>query len=137
MLEATRLSNKHNPVEAKYSAYDGELLAVYKAIKRFRYFIEGRCFRIFTDHKPLVTTFVNNKQSYTPRQLPYMDYIGQFTTDIRHIKGTNNTPADAVSRSIYAVASLTVDYAVIVADQVSDAGLQRLKDNPSLVMKKV
>ena len=66
-----------------------------------------------------------------------MDYIGQFTTDIRHIKGTNNTPADAVSRSIYAVASLTVDYAVIVADQVSDAGLQRLKDNPSLVMKKV
>ena len=131
------LEKKHNPAEEKYSTYDRELLAIYRAIKRFRDFIEGRRFHIFTDHKPLVTMFVNNKQSYTPRQLRHMYYIGQFTTDIRHVKGTDNTPADALSRNISAVASPTIYYAAIAAYQVSDTELQRLKDNPSLLMKKV
>ena len=83
MLEATSFSQRHYPAEEKYSAYDREL-AIYKAL------IEGRRFYIFTDHKPLVTMFVNNKQSYTRRQLRHMDYIRQFTTDIRHVKGTDN-----------------------------------------------
>ncbi len=39
--------------ETRYSAYDRELLAIYMAIKHFRYFIEGRQFYILTDHKPL------------------------------------------------------------------------------------
>ena len=127
-------SKKPNPAEAKYSAYDRELLAIYKAIKHFRYFIEDRRLNIFTDHKPLATMFVNKKQFYNPRQLRHMDYIG-LTNDIRHLKSTGNTPA--LFRNISAVASSTIDYAAIAADQVSDSELQHLKDNPSLVMKKV
>ena len=131
----SKKNKKHNPGEERYNAYDRELLAIYKAIKRFLYFIEGRRFHIFADHKPLVTMFVNNKQSYTRRQLRHMDYIRQFTTDIRHVKGTDNTPADALSCNISAATSPTTDYATIAADQVPDAEWQRLKDNPSLVMK--
>ena len=59
-------SKKFSSAEAKYSAFDRELLAIYKAIKRFRYFIKGRQFHIYTDHKPLVTLFSNIKTSYTP-----------------------------------------------------------------------
>ena len=130
-------SKKFTSAEAKYSAYDRELLAIHKAIKRFRYFIEGRRFHIYTDHKPLTTTFLKNKDSYTPRQLRCMDYISQFTTDLRHVKGADNAPADALSRNISAISASPIDYAAIAADQAADAELQRLLDNPALKMKRI
>ena len=48
-------SRKLKPSETHYSAFDRELLAVYLAIKHFRYFVEGRTFHILTDHKPLTS----------------------------------------------------------------------------------
>ena len=50
-------SRKLLPAEKKYSTFDQELLAMYLAVKKFRYFIEGRKFAIFTDHKPLTFVF--------------------------------------------------------------------------------
>ena len=129
-------SQKLNSAETKYSAYDRELLAIYKAVKRFRYFIEGRSFHIYTDHKPLTTIFLRNKMSYTPRQLRHMDYVSQFTTDIRYIKGVDNAPADALSRGISAISS-SLEYTAIAADQSGDAELARLLQNPALKMKKL
>ena len=38
--------------ETKYSAVDRELLAIHLAMRHFRYFLEGRRFAVFTDHKP-------------------------------------------------------------------------------------
>ena len=43
-------SHKLSPAERKYSTFDRELLAIYRALKHFRYFVEGRTFSIFTDH---------------------------------------------------------------------------------------
>ena len=60
-------SRKLTPAEAKYSALDRKVLAIYRAIERFRYFVEGQQFHIFTDHKPLTTIFHNNKPNYIPR----------------------------------------------------------------------
>ena len=42
------------PAETRYSTFDRELLAIYLAIRHFRYFLEGRNFYVLTDHKPLV-----------------------------------------------------------------------------------
>lgn len=84
--------------ESKYSAYDRELLAMYIAVKRFKHFIEGRSFFILTDHKPLTFAFNQKLDKCSPRQFRHLDYIGQFTTDIRHIKGSDNQVADALSR---------------------------------------
>jgi len=39
---------------SKQIAYDTELLAIYEAIKHFRYMLEGRNFHVITDHKPRV-----------------------------------------------------------------------------------
>jgi RNase H-like domain found in reverse transcriptase/Reverse transcriptase (RNA-dependent DNA polymerase) len=47
-------SKKLSQAEAKYSAFDRELLAVYSAIIHFQHLVEGRNFAVFTDHKPLV-----------------------------------------------------------------------------------
>ena len=130
-------SKKFSSAEMKYSAFDRELLAISKAIKRFRYFIEGRQFHVFTDHKPLASLFINNKNSYTPRQLRHIEYISEFTTDIRHVNGLDNAPADALSRISAVGASPLIDYAAIAAAQVGDPELKQLMENPALSLKKL
>ena len=91
-------SRKLSPAETKYSTFDRELLAIYLAIKHFRHFIEGRVFHVSTDHKPLTFSFATTSNRYTPRQARHLDFISQFTTDIRHVKGSNNPVADTLSR---------------------------------------
>jgi cleavage and polyadenylation specificity factor subunit 1 len=90
-------SRKLTPTQAKYSTYDRELLAIYLAIKHFRYFIEGREFTVFTDHKPL-TTALFTKSDRSPRQANHLDFISQFTSDIQYIPGKDNVVADYLSR---------------------------------------
>lgn len=90
-------SKKLNP-EAKYSAFDQKLLTIYLAIKYLRYLIEAWRFTIYTDHKPLTYAFRQNREKCTPRQFHYLDYIGQFTTDIRYVIGQENITVNALSR---------------------------------------
>ena len=104
--------------QRKYSAYDRELLAIYTAVKRFRHALEGRHFIIYTDHKPLTYAFKQNLDKCSPRQFRLLDYIGQFTTDIRYIKGPDNNVADALSR-IEAI-GMSVDHRTHAAAQESD-----------------
>ncbi len=40
----------------RYSTFDRELLAAFSAVRHFRFLLEGRQFRLLTDHKPLVTS---------------------------------------------------------------------------------
>ncbi|UYV78910.1 hypothetical protein LAZ67_17000240 [Cordylochernes scorpioides] len=91
-------SRKLDAAQRKYSAYDRELLAVYLSIKHFRHLLEGRQFPVYTDHKPLTYAFQQNLDKASPRQCRHLDFIGQFTTDIRHIAGCENVPADFLSR---------------------------------------
>jgi hypothetical protein len=50
-------SRKLSPAQQKYSAYDGELLAIYEDVRYLRHMLEARHFTILTDHKPLTLTF--------------------------------------------------------------------------------
>ena len=88
-------SKKLRPAETRYSTFDRELLAIYLAIKHFRHFVEGREFHIATDHKPLTFALSTASDKYTPRQIRHLDYIAQFSTDIRYIAGHHNLVADA------------------------------------------
>ena len=99
-------SKKLSPTEVKYSTFDRELLAIYKSIHHFRHFLEGRIFTIFTDHKPL-TFALNSKTERSPRQTRHLEYIAEFTSDIKYIKGKDNIVADTLSR-IPEIGSLSV-----------------------------
>jgi hypothetical protein len=78
-------SNKLNVAQQKYSTYDRELLAIYEAAKHFRHMLEARHFIIFTDNKPITYAFQQKRDKCLPRQFNYLDFVAQFTTDIRHI----------------------------------------------------
>lgn len=91
-------SRKFTPAQTRYSTYDRELTAIYESIKYFKHFLEGRDFHILTDQKPLIHAFKQRADKASPRQCRQLSYISQFTTSIRHITGSENTVADALSR---------------------------------------
>ncbi|KAI5737937.1 hypothetical protein M8J77_000914 [Diaphorina citri] len=118
-------SRKLSPTEEKYSTYDRELLAIYSAIQRFTYLLEGRQFPIFTDHRPLTYAFTKVKDNASPRQIRHLAFISQFSTDIRYVKGNHNAPADALSR-IETIVCKNVSASRIAEAQSSDAELKHL-----------
>ena len=77
-------SRKLSDTEKGYSTYDRELLAVFAGIKHFQYMLEGRQFCFYTDHKPLTFSFRKKTLKSSPRQNRQLDFISQFTTDIRY-----------------------------------------------------
>ena len=53
-----------------------------------------------TNH--LLVHFGQIRRIYSPREMRHLDYLLQFTSDIGHLKGTENIPADAMFRTINA-----------------------------------
>lgn len=122
-------SKKLSPSQQKYSPYDRELLAIYEAIKHFRFMVEARPFTVRTDHKPLTFAFTTHRQNSTPRQFRYLDFISQFTTDIRYVAGKENVVADALSR-VSEIAK-PIDYRSLANEQATDGELHSLLQNGS------
>ena len=90
-------SKKLQPAETCYSVFDRELLAVYLSIRRFRHFLEESPFTIYTDHKPLVQALVRQSDPWSPRQQRHLSYISEYSTDIHHVSGKDNTIYNRVS----------------------------------------
>lgn len=129
-------SRKLSSAQKKYSPYDRELLAIYEAIKYFKHMVEARTFVVMTDHKPLTFAFTKLRDSCSPRQFRYLDFISQYTTDIRFVAGRDNVVADTLSR-INEV-TLPIDYQSLAHAQKTDDELQHLLTNSSsLVLEKV
>ena len=61
------------------------LLIIYLAVKHFAYFLQDRNFQILTDHQPLIYAMKRNFDDCTGRRLRYLQYISEFTTDIKYI----------------------------------------------------
>lgn len=91
-------SRKFTTAQTKYSTYDRELTAIYEAIKYFRHFLEGRTFKVLTDHKPLIYVFRQRSDKASPRQIRQLSFIAQFTTRIEFLSGADNAVADSLSR---------------------------------------
>ena len=89
---------KLTPAQQKYSTFDRELLAIYLALKHLRYFVEGRDFYIVTDHNPLTYALHSRSTTHSSRQARQLDYISQFTSDLRHLPDSANAAADTLSR---------------------------------------
>ena len=93
------------------------MLALYLAIRHFRFLVEGRNFTAFTDHKPLVDAIFKVSDPWTARQQRQLSCISSFTTDIEHIYGKDN--AVAISN-----VSMGIDYTAMAAAQVVSEEIQ-------------
>ena len=85
-------------------------LAVYLGVRHFRHYLEGRDFPIFTDHRPLTFAMGKSSEPWSHRQARHLEYISQYSTDIRHVSGVDNAVADALSRAAIEEVRLGVDF---------------------------
>ncbi|GFX55690.1 transposon Tf2-11 polyprotein [Trichonephila clavipes] len=134
------LSVKLSKSQQKWSTYDRELLAIYISVKRFRHMLEGRDFIIYTDQKPLMYAFMQNPDKCSPRQWRHLDFISQFSTDVRHINGTHNAVADALSRiEVNQISNSFLDFEALSKAQLEDNELPSFQNDEksSLVFKRV
>ncbi len=130
--------NHLSQLKTRYSTFDRELLAAYLAVKHFRYFVEGREFHSLTDHKPLVYAIHTLSSKHSPHQARHLDFIAQFTSDIRHVKGNDNVPADALSRveanAVLSDSPPVTDFRAMAAAQESDPDVLQMRSSSSLTL---
>lgn len=119
-------SEKLSKAQRNYSTFGRELTAAKKAVQYFRYLVEGRKLVIFTDHKPLTFAMGSSTDNRLPHEQRYLNYISNFTTDIRHISGSKNTVADALSRVAAISTPSLIDYEQLAIDQAGDSELASL-----------
>lgn len=89
-------SRKLKGAETRYSVTERECLAVVFAIQKFRPYIEGYHFKIYTDHSSLIWLF---RQENPPGRLArWIMGLSQYDFEIHHRKGDQNIVPDALSR---------------------------------------
>ena len=129
-------SKQLRPPELKYSTFDRELLALFLAVRHFRYFLEGRIFTLYTDHKPLTFAFARTSDPWTDRQQRQLAYLSEFSTDIQHVSGKANSVADALSRAQITTISESLhdlDYSALAEAQTTDPDRALLSDSSLLL----
>ena len=90
-------SQKLSKVEARYSQFEREALAVRWACEKVYLCLYGIKFEIRTDHKPLVTVLSAKSKPPSARIERWLLYLQQFQYTLTHIPGKENA-ADVLSR---------------------------------------
>ena len=82
--------------ERKYSATKKELLAIVFALNRFHYYLWGRHFDLYTDHRAL--TYIHSQQDLNPMMTGWQDTILNYSFSVHYRPGIINILPDALSR---------------------------------------
>lgn len=125
-------SHKLTESQTKWSTYDRELFAIYLAVEYFECLIQARNFAIITDHKPLLSMFTGKNNGKLVRRSRQIEYIAQFTSDIRHISGTSNIVADALSRMETLAIRAPITLKQIALEQSNDEEIESITKNTNL-----
>ena len=120
-------SRRFKPAQTRYSTFCRELVGVYLAVRHFRHVLKGQEVIIFTDNKPLTSALTAVSDRHSPRETRHLDYIAQFTSDVRHIPGKANVAADALSRTVAMLSTTRPplhDFTAMAGAQQEDSSLQ-------------
>lgn len=110
-------SHKLNAAERNYGAGELELLAVVRALKEFRPYLEGSEFSVMSDHQNL--RYVHTQVPPSKRYARWVEYLQQFAAKINYVKGSKNL-ADALSRRPdHIVLNATLTAAVVGEDLIA------------------
>ena len=90
-------SKKFNAFQLNYSVIEKETLALVWALQHFDVYVGSSTpLVVHTDHNPL--TFLQSVHCPNRRLMRWMLYLQSYCLEIRHIKGSENVVADALSR---------------------------------------
>ena len=98
----------------------------YQGIKHFKFDVVCRDLTVYTDHKPLTSALAKSEKVTNERQARQLDFISQYTRDIRHVAGEDNQVADTLSRVDSVAPLATVDSATLAAAQREDLEVRRI-----------
>ncbi|KAG8929440.1 hypothetical protein FRC01_004339 [Tulasnella sp. 417] len=92
------MSKSMTPAERRYDIYDKEMLAIVRAFKYWRHYLEGGKFpiRILTDHKSL--EYFKKAQTLNHRQHRWLQDLSRFNFTISYRPGSKSGKPDALSR---------------------------------------
>ena len=86
-------TRKLNPAQRNYDTTERELLAIVETLKEFRNILLGQQITVHTDHLNLTYKKFSSAQVYCWRLL-----LEEYGIELKHIKGSKNIVADALSR---------------------------------------
>jgi hypothetical protein len=89
-------SEKLDEAKLKYSTYDKEFYAIIQALKKWRHYLIPKEFVLYSDNHAL--QFVSQQEKLNQKHAKWVEYMQNFTFVIKHISGTANKVADALSR---------------------------------------
>ncbi len=82
--------------ELNYPVHEKELLAIVRALKKWRVELLGAPFTVFTDHRTLEN--FHRQKDLSRRQARWQEFLSQYDFTIQYIQGEKNVVADALSR---------------------------------------
>jgi len=91
------ISTTLSPTERRYTTTEKELYAIVFALDKFRPYIYGRKFNVYTDHRALI--WLCGKKNPMSRLGRWSIAIAEYSQGIHFIAGKNNRVADALSRA--------------------------------------
>lgn len=89
-------SKKLNSAQRNYSAYDRELLAIYRALLHWRCYLLGRRFEVLTDHATL-RHMLEQPNLTNPRRIRWISELMEYDFEVKYAPGKDN-PSDPLSR---------------------------------------
>lgn len=89
-------SSKTSTTEEKYDSYSLEVLAIIKALEKFRPYLLGKKFKIITDCEAFKKTM--EKKDIVPKVARWVMYMQNFNYEIEHRGNTQMRHVDALSR---------------------------------------
>ena len=82
--------------ELNYPTHEKELLAIIRALKKWKADLLGSSFFVYTDHKTLLN--FHKQSNLSRRQMRWMEELAIYDCKFVYVRGEDNTVADALSR---------------------------------------
>lgn len=90
-------SKSLNKSQKRYPAHRLEFLALkWSVCEKFSHWLKGHTFTVWTDNNPL--TYIMTKPKLDACEQRWVSKLAPYTFDLKHIPGSKNTVADALSR---------------------------------------